>query len=89
MNIPDDAIETVGFSKALAKIRGFKTTKIVTDQTQMADRGLFETSSSEVLNQLLLSFFKLTGQKLAQNVSLNVIEKFPILKSPIYSFPFD
>ena len=51
----------------------------------MADRRLFETSSLEVLNQLLLSFFKFTGQ----NISLNGIKKFLTLKSPIYSFPFD
>ena len=42
-------------------------------------------SSSEVLNQVPISFLKLTGQ----NVGLNGIKKFQTLKSPIYSFPFD
>ena len=48
----------------------------------MADR---ELSCSEVLNQRLLSFFKLTGQ----HIGLNGIEKLPTLEILIFWLCFD
>ena len=83
LNIPDDSNRD---SRVFNGLRQDKRLQICKDcDGQDINWPIVGCSSSEELNQLLLSFFKFTGQ----NISLNGIKKFLTLKSPIYSFPFD